>query len=147
MESVASRDKVTMYFILDAILYVPHRRLRRVKAVNANLLGAKDQCRPGLLPGVHKVSGDFSLSINGNVFATTQTIQVDTMTRSPKAQFYPVMHEAFSVNPRPDSGVLQKLDGTLLQNSGANAPQNIILTFIFDNDGFNARTIKQLAEQ
>jgi hypothetical protein len=147
MESVASRDKVTMYFILDAIFYVPHRRLCRVKAVNANLLGAKDQCRPCLLPGVHKISGDLSLSINGNVFATTQAIQVNAMTPSPKAQLYPVMHQAFSVNPRANAGALQKLDGTLLQNSGANTPQNIILTFIFDNDGFNARTIKQLAKQ
>ena len=57
-----------------------------------------------------------------------------------------VVEQAFALNARADAALDQEVDSSVLQDSRANAFDDVVLGAILDNDGVDSRQMQQVAQ-
>ena len=69
------------------------------------------------------------------------------MTHAIDANLHAVMHQAFAVHARADAGLVQEIDGHLLDHAGADAAEHVLRRLPFQDDVVDAVLVQELAEQ
>jgi len=69
------------------------------------------------------------------------------MARAAEGKLEAVMDQPLAMQARGDADLVQEIDGALFEHAGANARQHIVAIHAFENDGVDAMTVQQLAEQ
>ena len=79
--------------------------------------------------------------------AAGEPVEVDAVQRAAEGQFGAVVAQALGVHAGAHAGALQQVDRGLLQDAGADATQHVVGAALLDDDGVDAGTVQQRAQQ
>ena len=145
-EAVAAGDDVAGDVItLPALGIVQARRLAG-QAVQADVLRLVDDRPAGCFVGVHQVSLDLGLAVDGDGLAG-QRLEVDAPTLAVERQLDAVVQQPLAVEAVADADLLQQVDGALLEQAGADAGVQVFGGAPLQHDRFNAGETQQPGKQ
>lgn len=115
--------------------------------MDGKIFDLEEQRSSRLAAGVDQIFNDFVLAVNGDGSATGETCHIDTMAHTEEAEIYAPVDHALAIEACPDSGGAHQIDAALFKDTGANALDDVILAFAFENHGVDSVEMEQLCEQ
>ena len=83
-------------------------------------------CRAGPPPArFHQVARQFGLAIDHDALAAGQRVHVDAVAPAAAQHLEAAMHQALAMHALADAGLVQQVDGDLLQHAGADAAEHV----------------------
>ena len=67
------------------------------------------------------------------------------MAAAGEGEVEPLVQQALGVQPRSHAGAIEQLHRALLQHAGADAAQHAFLRALLEDDGVDARAVRELA--
>ena len=147
VEAIAAGDDIAGQFVQGAIGFKTHLGLRSIEIQRHDVLCLIDCEQPGSFAGLHQVTGDFRLAIDGDGLAARVAAEINPLPHAVHTKRKTVMHQAFRLHARANPGASQKLCRGLFNHAGTNTPQHIISAALFKNDRLDPRLVRQLAKQ
>ena len=89
-------------------------------------------------------SRDLSLTVHHHGFATGQSFQVDMFAPTVARHFEPVVNEAFFIHSSTYACLPKQVNSALFKNACANAGEDVIGVFAFDDDVVDASVQQQV---
>ena len=86
------------------------------------------------------------LAVHHNCSASREFAHVDAMASSLEAQFDAAMDQAFSPHAIAHARFVQQVHRSLFKNTGADPLLDVLSALRLDNDGVDAREMKQVGE-
>jgi hypothetical protein len=105
-----------------------------IDIMNSDRLGFEDELLSGLKPCRDQVFNYFGLTINSDGPAARELEQIDSVPARVKTQLDATVNQSFALQPVGETGVLENVDGALLEDSGSDAALDVLATALFDND-------------
>src|SRR6266480_4330831 len=143
VEAVAAGDEVALDFLggIEA-----DAGLGGIEILEANVKRLVHGPRAGGLARLHQIPSDLGLAVDRDRLACHR-MQVDAVAAAGEGQVEPLVQHALGVQPRCHAGAIEQLYRALLQHAGADAAQHVFLRALLENDGVDARAVRQLAEE
>ena len=126
----------------DAASFKTHLRLRCVEIQGCDVFCLINGEQPRSRPCLHQVTRDFCLAIDRDGLAARKAAEVNPLPHTIHTKRKTMMHQAFHLHARADTGLIQQLRRGLLNHAGANAPQHVIRAALFQNNCVYPRLVQ-----
>ncbi len=103
--------------------------------------------KPAAVACVHQVARDLRLAIDQHALAAGQRREIDAVAFAADEDLEAVVHEAFAVHAVADAGLVEQVDGDLLEHARTDAAEHVVAGLPLEHDRVDARPVQQLAEQ
>ena len=132
--------------VVQPAVAIAHDRCIAVEAVEAHVLGLVDGLRAGRAARVHQVARDLGLAVDDDRLAH-ERVEVDPVPFAARCDLDAVMDEALAVQAPRDVGLLDGLDGALLEHARAYASEHVVGRVPLEDHRVDAGAREELAEQ
>ena len=146
MKAVAAGDEVAVDALLAAVLTVSHVRRCSVDAVHGDVAGFVDGGQARRSAGVHQIPRKLGLAVHRHVLTAGQAVEIDPVAAVPDEYLEPVVHEAFAMHALADPGLVEQVDGHLLEDSRTNPPEHVLGSVTLEEDRIDPGPVEQLPE-
>ena len=96
---------------------------------------------------VDQIPDDFVLSVDRDGLASGQLGQIDAMPPPLKADEESLVPQPRASKSRTDAHRVQQVHGSLLEDAGPHAVDDVVAAAVLDDDGIDAVEVQQMAEQ
>ena len=146
MIAVAAGDKVAVETDRTAIRDEGEEGVLAIEAARLDRLGfIVGRAALGLAP-LDEVAGQLGLPVDGDMLAG-QRLEIDAMAVAGEGEREAVVAKRLGRQALSRAGLGQHVDRSLLQHAGAHARQDVGAARPVDDDGVDARSAQQLAQQ
>src|SRR5688572_2547321 len=128
------------------MLKAQHRR-GRIERVYRDFLSLEIQRSRRRGPRVDQIPDNLILSIDRDGLTACQRAEIDAMPSSLETDIEPLVTQPGSLKPRANAHRVEQVHGTLLQDAGPDAVDDIVPAAVLDNDGIDAIEVKEMAQQ
>ena len=147
MKAIATGDEVAGEFVRHAVHRVAHARLIGVEIMHAHVLRAVDGAQASGLAGLHQVTRHLGLAVDHHMPAIAVACQVQAVALAAEEQLHAVVDQALCVHALTHTGLVQQIDGHLLQHARADPAEHVVRTLALQDHGVDARLEEQLTKQ
>src|SRR5579883_176876 len=146
VKSVATGNEVADHFMGLPVGAVSHPWRVSENIVQANVAGSVNGRRPNGGAAVHKIPGDLGLPVDHDRLPG-QLSKRDALASPVNADLHALVHKAVLVHARADAGLVEQINGGLLDDAGADSPLNVFCGLPFEDDVVDAVLVQELSEQ
>ena len=147
MESVAASDEIALEdFGFAAGVTKINFWLRCADVLEADGLGFVVELTACCAAHGGEIFQNFVLGIDRDGFSAREIGEIDAMAGAIETQPDAFVNQAFALQARAHAGLLQQVDGALLEDAGADALLDIFLGAGFKDDGFDSLEMKKMRE-
>src|SRR5262249_24831150 len=106
-----------------------------------------DRRKPRRFARMHEVARELGLPVDHHALAAGQPGQIDAMAHAAEQQLDPAVHEPFLVHALAYAGLVEEIDGHLLEDARGYSSQHVIPGLPLEDHRVDARFVQELAEQ
>ena len=114
--------------------------------MDADVVGFENNLTSGGQPRGDQILDDFVLSVDSDRAAAGQPAQIDAMSTAAEAQLDAVMGQPQPRHALADAGLLEQVDGALLEQAGANSLLDILAAASLEHDRLDAGQVQQVRQ-
>lgn len=145
VKAVTPGDEIAADFAVDIVVGESDSRLFGFHILHADIrYFEKEWPSCGATRG-NQILDDFVLAIDGNP-AARQRRHIDAAAPPVHVEIDSVMEHRFALKPGADAALHHEIDCRLLQNTGANTLNHVILRLVLDDDGIDTRQMEQVSQ-
>lgn len=138
MEAVAARDVIRSQLDAFSLVIEMNRRMQAFEIVDRNIGALKVKITGRRQAPRDHVLDELVLAVDRDRATLSERRKRDAKEPPVKGQPNAVMHHAFAIQSRTETRRAQQIDGSLFENTSANAVLTVFAGTQFDNDGMNA---------
>ena len=103
--------------------------------------------RPAAGAGLHQVAGDLGLAVDGDGLAARVVLEIEAVQRAVEGDVDTFVDKPLGVNAGPCPGLIEQIDGALLEHASADAAQHVFGRTALDDDVVDASAAEELTQE